>query len=79
MTDIVSGPDGPIAIVTDKNRHHVDRLVLAMGAFSKRWAAKLGARIPLDTERGYHLMLPGPGSIFASPSWWAITASASSR
>ena len=61
VTDIECGPDGPIAVVTDKNRHDVDRLVLAMGAFSKQWAAKLGARIPLDTERGYHLMLPRPG------------------
>ncbi len=61
VTDIESGPDGPTAIVTDAGRHEVDRLVIAMGAFSKQWAAKLGARVPLDTERGYHLMLPDPG------------------
>ena len=30
-------------------------------AWSRRWAAKLGARIPMDTERGYHVMLSDPG------------------
>ncbi len=61
VSDIEPGPDGPAAVVTDQGRHAVDRLVLAAGAFSKRLAARLGARLPLDTERGYHLMLPRPG------------------
>ncbi len=61
VTDIEPGPDGPAALITDKGRHTVDRLVLAAGAFSKRLAARLGVRLPLDTERGYHLMLPRPG------------------
>ena len=67
VTDIEPGPDGPAAVVTDTRRHDVDRLVVAMGAFSKRWAAKLGARTPLDTERGYHLMLPKPGVELRTP------------
>ena len=67
VTDIERGPDGPAAVVTDTGRHEVDRLVIAMGAFSKRWAAKLGARTPLDTERGYHLMLPKPGVALRTP------------
>ena len=54
-------------MVTDKARHAVDRLVVAMGAFSKPWAARLGARVPLDTERGYHLMLPRPGVELRTP------------
>ena len=67
VTDIERGPDGPAAIVTDRGRHDVDRLVIAMGAFSKRWTAKLGVRVPLDTERGYHLMLPSPGVELRTP------------
>ena len=67
VTDIERGADGPSAVVTDKGRHDVDRLVVAMGAFSKRWAARLGARVPLDTERGYHLMLPRPGVELRTP------------
>lgn len=36
-----------------------DKVLIAMGAFSKSLTAKLtGVRVPLDTERGYHLMLP---------------------
>jgi D-amino-acid dehydrogenase len=34
--------------------------VLAAGAHSRPFAAKLGARVPLDVERGYHAMLPAP-------------------
>ncbi len=33
-------------------------VVLAAGAWSRGLARRLGARVPLDTERGYHLMLP---------------------
>ena len=53
--------DRSLTLVTDTGRHEVDRLVLATGAWSKRWAAKLGARIPMDSERGYHVMLSDPG------------------
>lgn len=36
-------------------------VVLAAGAWSHRLAALLGDAIPLETERGYHVMLPNPG------------------
>lgn len=35
------------------------RVVLAAGAFSHRLARTAGARIPLETERGYNTTLPG--------------------
>lgn len=35
-----------------------DAVVVAAGAWSKRLAASLGDRIPLDTERGYNVTLP---------------------
>jgi D-amino-acid dehydrogenase len=50
-----------------------------VGAHSKVLAGKLGARVPLDTERGYHVMLPsqaaaprvpvcsGEGKFFVTP------------
>src|SRR5262249_55604325 len=31
------------------------------GVWSRGLAAALGARVPLDTERGYHVTLPKPG------------------
>ena len=55
------GPDGPAALRTGSGRRPLDRLVVAAGAFSKPLAAGLGVRLPLDTQRGYHLMLPRPG------------------
>lgn len=35
------------------------RVVLAAGAFSHRLARTIGAKIPLETERGYNTTLPG--------------------
>ena len=55
------GPDGPRALQTDAGELPVDRLVISAGAWSNRLTAKLGTRVPLETERGYHVMLPNPG------------------
>ena len=38
-----------------------DAFVLAAGLASGRLAAGLGDRIPMQAERGYHVMLPDPG------------------
>jgi glycine/D-amino acid oxidase-like deaminating enzyme len=35
-----------------------DKVVVAAGAWSRTLAMQLGDNIPLETERGYHLMLP---------------------
>ena len=40
---------------TEKNKHKFDKIVIACGAFSKKLTDNLGERIPLDTERGYHV------------------------
>lgn len=61
VREIVTGDRGPTEIVTDNTRRPVDALVLATGAHSKRWARELAGWLPLDSERGYHLMLPRPG------------------
>lgn len=61
VEDILIGPDGPVELLTDAGRRPIDQLVIAAGAHSRRFAAKLGSPVPLDTERGYHLMLPDPG------------------
>ena len=61
LQDIEVAFDRRPTLLTDVGRHEIDGLVLATGAWSKRWAAKLGARIPMDSERGYHVMLSDPG------------------
>ncbi len=39
-----------------------DKIVIATGAWSRALATQVGDRVPLDTERGYHLMLPAESS-----------------
>src|SRR5437764_13043236 len=47
-------------VVTAAGRLPACAVVVAAGAWSKPLAAQLGARVPLDTERGYHAMIPDP-------------------
>lgn len=54
---IAIGADGAPTIATDQGSTRYDRAVIAAGAFSKPFAQMVGARVPLDTERGYHLYL----------------------
>jgi D-amino-acid dehydrogenase len=49
-----------VAVETDAGPLAADRAVLAAGVWSRALAARLGLRIPLETERGYHLTLRGP-------------------
>jgi len=50
-----------VRVETDSERFTAERLVIAAGAWSGRLARQFGDRVPLDTERGYHCMLPEPG------------------
>lgn len=61
IDDIETSPDGSRVLLAGGQRYPVDELVLALGAHSKRLAKKLGSFVPLDTERGYHLMIPDNG------------------
>jgi D-amino-acid dehydrogenase len=49
----------PTALVTDKGVMAVDRLIVAAGAYSHQVARKMGIRVLLNTERGYHVDLDG--------------------
>ena len=42
-------------VETESQRYIFDKLVIACGAFSKKLTDNLGEKIPLDTERGYHV------------------------
>ncbi len=48
------------AIRTDCGDMPADAAIVCAGAWSKPLAAALGDRIPLETERGYHLMIRDP-------------------
>src|SRR5215472_10430318 len=48
------------AIHTDRGEMPADAAIICTGAWSKPLAANLGDCIPLETERGYHLMIRDP-------------------
>jgi glycine/D-amino acid oxidase-like deaminating enzyme len=60
VLDIEFGPDGPRTLVTDAGSTPVETLVVAAGAWSHRLARKLGHKVPLETQRGYHALLAEP-------------------
>lgn len=55
------------ALETDRGRMTADKIVLAMGPWSKEIAHKLGVKVPLETERGYHLEFINPSIVPKSP------------
>jgi D-amino-acid dehydrogenase len=54
VQDINFDGEKPV-IKTETKRYAFDKLVIACGAFSKKLTDSLGEKIPLDTERGYHV------------------------
>jgi D-amino-acid dehydrogenase len=51
------GPDQKPEVTADSGPIAFDRLVIAAGAWSRTLLRGLGEDAPLDTERGYHVML----------------------
>lgn len=57
-------PSGENWIVeTDLDTLTVPKVVIAAGAWSARLLAPLGVRMPLEAERGYHLVFKNPGLV----------------
>lgn len=52
--------DHLVAVETNDGRIDVDTAVLAAGAHSKPLARQAGDWVPLETERGYHVMIKNP-------------------
>ncbi len=67
VTGLDVGGDGRVAVRTDQGGTPPGRVVVAAGAWSRPLARMLGARVPLDTERGYHVTLPNPGVTLRRP------------
>jgi D-amino-acid dehydrogenase len=49
------------AVLTDAGEITADTAVIAAGAWSKQLAAATGDIVPLETERGYHVVITEPG------------------
>ena len=67
VTAIESREDGFNASTSAGTHCHAPQLVLSCGAWSKMLATQLGYSLPLDTERGYHITLPGVTPRFTIP------------
>ena len=54
IKDINFNSEKPI-FVTEEKKFTFDKVIIACGAFSKKLTDNLGEKIPLETERGYHV------------------------
>ena len=50
-----------VSIDINGTRTPVQRIVVAAGMGSRALTGQLGIKVPLDTERGYHVTVPDPG------------------
>ncbi len=55
------------AVKTDRGRHVCDMAVIAAGAWSRKLVQTLGDSVPLEAERGYHIMIDRPSVAPAIP------------
>jgi D-amino-acid dehydrogenase len=60
VTGFSDTASGLLQVITEENAYPCDRVVIAAGAWSRPLASMLGTHLPLDTERGYHVMLATP-------------------
>ena len=56
-----------IGVRTAEGEMRADYVVVAAGAFSARLLTPLGIRVPLESQRGYHVMLPDAGISLSRP------------
>ncbi len=60
--------DSGVTVYMNGDRLQGHTAVIALGAWSGKLAAMLGSRVPLDTERGYHVVIPEPAIELALPA-----------
>ena len=58
-------------LITENDKLLFDKVVIACGAFSKKFTDKLDEKIPLDTERGYHIHFKNYSKLLSRPVVWA--------
>ncbi|MBT5494612.1 MAG: FAD-binding oxidoreductase [Alphaproteobacteria bacterium] len=58
VTGLSGTSEGKWRVTTDGGEATADIVVVAAGAWSRRIAKMVGVKLLLDTERGYHVMLP---------------------
>jgi D-amino-acid dehydrogenase len=66
IQDIKFDNETPI-LQTETQKFIFDKIVITCGAFSKKLTDKLHEKIPLDTERGYHIHFKGFDHLLSRP------------
>ena len=59
--------DNKPVVKTELNFYTFNKLVVACGAFSKKLTDQVDEKIPLDTERGYHVHFKGHDHLLSRP------------
>ena len=67
INDLEMDGDSISALLTDKGRMSADKIVFALGPWSKKIAHKLGVKVPFESERGYHIELINPSHMPKNP------------
>ncbi|WP_085307898.1 NAD(P)/FAD-dependent oxidoreductase [Planktotalea arctica] len=67
INDVELSGKAIIALDTCAGRLTADRIVLALGPWSKAIAHKLGVKVPFESERGYHIEFINPSVMPKNP------------
>ena len=67
----VQANDRQVRVLGLNHESAYDYLALCAGVHSKALAAQCGDDLPLQAERGYHLMFPGNAPLISRPVGWA--------
>jgi D-amino-acid dehydrogenase len=67
ITDIEMTEGAVTALITADGPLRADKIVFAMGPWSRAIAHKLGVKVPFESERGYHIELVNPSAMARAP------------
>ena len=67
VSEIKQISDNNTEITTHKNKYNFEKTVIASGVFSKKFSDQLDEKIPLDTERGYHVHFKNMENLISRP------------
>ena len=62
---------GSATLTVNGTTRRFDYVVIATGARSAEFARQCGDKVPLDTERGYHVRYPDASHLISRPVGWA--------
>ena len=67
ISDIEMTDGAVTALITDDGTLRAEKIVFAMGPWSREIAHKLGVKVPFESERGYHIEWVNPSAMPRAP------------